>query len=1445
MSRAVLLTLVVISTSCGGELTLDGGLSDDGGLTTTYTVTGTVVGPGKTNAALSLQAEGVARTATSDESGRYQFIQVANGNYTLTAGQHGFEYSPSSQFVQVASSDVLIPQLVSVTVQTRHAVQAFFSVSGTVSGDVKASVVLTLVGNGNTHQATTDPLGVYSVADVTAGTYALTPSLSGYTFAPPSLMVTITEADVPGQEFTATADTFAVSGTVSGEVKAGVTITLIGIAKTFQATTDAAGAFSLLDVTAGTYTLTPSLTGYEFTPATRTVTVTGAAITAQDFTATAVPNAVSGTVGGDVKTGVVLTLVGNGKTLEATTDATGAFRVADATAGTYTLTPSLTGYTFFPASLSMTILGAAISGQDFAATALPFAVSGTVGGDVNAGVVLTLEGNGKTLQATSDDTGAFAIPDATVGTYTLTPSLAGYAFSPASRTVTVAGAAISGQDFTATAVPNAVSGTVGGDVKSGVVLTLEGNGKTLQATTDASGAFTVADATVGTYTLTPRITGYAFTPASRTVTVLGSALPGQDFTAMAVRYVVGGTVGGDVKTGVVLTLEGNGKTLQATTDDSGAFSLEDATVGTYTLTPSLAGYAFSPASRTVTVAGAAISGQDFTATAVPNAVSGTVGGDVKSGVVLTLEGNGKTLQATTDASGAFTVADATVGTYTLTPRITGYAFTPASRTVTVLGSALPGQDFTAMAVRYVVGGTVGGDVKTGVVLTLEGNGKTLQATTDDSGAFSLEDATVGTYTLTPSLAGYAFSPATLTVTVAGAAISGQDFTATAVPNAVSGTVGGDVKAGVVLTLVGNGKTLQATTDASGAFTVADATVGTYTLTSRLTGYAFTPASRTVTVLGSAVPGQDFTATAVRYVVGGSVGGDAKAGVVLTLVGNGKSLQATTDATGAFTLPDATIGTYTLMPSLARHTFTPASRTVTVSGVALPGQDFNAKVDTYAVNGIVSGEAPAGVLLTLTRSGTTPKTSSTANGGAFRFDGLLDGTYSLTPSLVGYTFAPPTRTVTVDGAAATALGFTASAVPYAVGGTVRGSVIEGVVLTLVGNGKSLQATTDASGTFTVPDATVGTYMLTPKFAGYAFTPATRTVTVAGAAVRAQDFNATAVPYAVGGTVRGSVKEGVVLTLVGNGKSLQATSDDSGGFSVTDATAGTYTLTPSLVGYTFSPATRAVTVVGNAVSGQDFTATAVLYAVGGSVSGGVKAGVRVTLEGNGKILHATTNASGTFSMPHATVGTYTLTPYLAGYAFSPANRTVTVDGAAVLGQDFIATSVPFSVGGTVSGDEKAGVVLTLLRNGKTLQVISDVHGVFFVDELPGGIYTLTPSLAGYSFAPPKRTVSIFSSALLGQDFTATAVPHTVSGTVSGDVKARVVLTLVGNGKRIRATTNSSGVFTVEGATMGTYTLTPSRDGYTFYPESRTVVVAEAPIDGQDFTTTKSPAGSDASR
>jgi PKD repeat protein len=90
-----------------------------------------------------------------------------------------------------------------------------------------------------------------------------------------------------------------------------------------------------------------------------------------------------------------------------------------------------------------------------------------------------------------------------------------------------------------------------------------------------------------------------------------------DCGAPPTTYSVSGTVSTGTGVGISGVTVSTG-TVSTTTNSSGAYTLGSLANGSYTLTPSLGGYSFSPVSRSVTVSGGNVSGQNFTGTATAN-----------------------------------------------------------------------------------------------------------------------------------------------------------------------------------------------------------------------------------------------------------------------------------------------------------------------------------------------------------------------------------------------------------------------------------------------------------------------------------------------------------------------------------------------------------------------------------------------------------------------------------------------------------------------------------------------------------------------------------------------------------------------------------------------------------------------------------------------------------
>src|SRR4029078_101849 len=80
-----------------------------------------------------------------------------------------------------------------------------FSVSGTIATSGGAGINGVTVSTGAT-STTTNASGAYTLSSLANGNYTLTPSLSGYTFSPVNLGVTVNGAVLTGKNFTGTAN---------------------------------------------------------------------------------------------------------------------------------------------------------------------------------------------------------------------------------------------------------------------------------------------------------------------------------------------------------------------------------------------------------------------------------------------------------------------------------------------------------------------------------------------------------------------------------------------------------------------------------------------------------------------------------------------------------------------------------------------------------------------------------------------------------------------------------------------------------------------------------------------------------------------------------------------------------------------------------------------------------------------------------------------------------------------------------------------------------------------------------------------------------------------------------------------------------------------------------------------------------------------------------------
>ena len=231
--------------------------------------------------------------------------------------------------------------------------------------------------------------------------------------------------------------------------------------------------------------------------------------------------------------------------------------------------------------------------------------------------------------------------------------------------------------------------------------------------------------------------------------------------------------------------------------------------------------------------------------------------------------------------------------------------------------------------------------------------------------------------------------------------------------------------------------------------------------------------------------------------------------------------------------------------------------------------------TFSVSGAVSGVVSSGVLITITRSGYTD--TATTTGAGYSFDILLDGaTYLLTPTLAGYEFTPSSTLVTINGSNAVQnfISAVTSSPIYSISGHIEDTMSANLagVSVVLSHGASTIATviTNSDGDYVFSTLSNGTYTVEPEYAGYTFAPAIRTEVVAGASITSANFTGTLITYNISGTIIDGASGLAGVQLILSGASLPAeTSNGAGAFTFTDVPPGSYTITPSLTGYSFTP------------------------------------------------------------------------------------------------------------------------------------------------------------------------------------------------------------------------------------------------------------------------------------
>lgn len=209
--------------------------------------------------------------------------------------------------------------------------------------------------------------------------------------------------------------------------------------------------------------------------------------------------------------------------------------------------------------------------------------------------------------------------------------------------------------------------------------------------TDDEGAYSVYVGEGWSGTVRPFKAGYSFSPPTRTYSDLEAGVGGQDYTGTAKTYEMSGrvTLDGAGLPGVVLS----GLPGQPVTGADGSYSTIVPFHWSGVVVPTLAGYVFSPESRSYSEVGMSRVEESYTAAQKTVTVSGKVslGASGLAGVWL----NGFPGAVTTAADGTYAALVPHGWSGTVTPVANGYVFTPPSLDFQSLTAGAASQNISA------------------------------------------------------------------------------------------------------------------------------------------------------------------------------------------------------------------------------------------------------------------------------------------------------------------------------------------------------------------------------------------------------------------------------------------------------------------------------------------------------------------------------------------------------------------------------------------------------------------------------------------------------------------------------------------------------------------------------------------------------------------------------
>lgn len=1044
---------------------------------------------------------GSAVTATTNINGQFT-LNLGSGSFTISANRNG--YSLQSSLNVVLEFAETLSNLELIMEPNESSISGFaFLPDGTELGNVTIAIPGLL-------STTTSPSGAYSISTA-PGDYELRASRSGYIAGAPKNISVEPGQNLDGINFTLAPNAATIRGRVSSNglsvVNAAVKATS-STGQTYTVNTDNFGNYEL-NIVPGTFEVIAQKSGFLSSDPIDIVLSPGQQINNRNFSLIENIAPISGIVssGASVLRNATVTVTSPNQPefSESTiTQVSGSYGFTLPAGNSYVVKASKTGYTtqtietgqLEPSQTSVTF--------NFNLTENPASISGAVTNQNGAGitgvVVNALNSQNEVVSsATSQANGLYTL-GLFGGTYTIQAQRPGHI--PASFETTVnTGQNISNVNVVLVenyaSLTGQVTSTDGDAPLENVVIGIsrQGGGNNATRISGATGNYSYARLTTGTYTFTYSLDGYL------SVTTSGFQVTDGQQIQLPVQMVpltgaISGSVvdalGTPVANASVIATNSNGLPTTTLTDANGQFSFVEIEYDVFSIVANATGFTSSePVNVEITPNDPSNDASVLEVVENNGVITGQILDSVTDAgvrlVSVSISGPKGSGNAVTDNSGTYTVGNLSPGVYSVEAIREGY--TTFSQSSIEITSQDPVQTINGVVtlnngqINGTVTNQVGGSL--GTAVSLRAVSETLSYTTQSSndGSFSFENVETGrTYTIETEAFGLGLENTSVTeeYPLGQASVELDDLIVTLNNSIISGNAGiGGAELRLIDPASENVVEVK-TSEPSGTYRFRYLPQGDYRLDINRSGYLFNPASVDITALGfGETRTVNFAATAnVGSISVSSVDSDGEpvSGVVYSVVSTDEEiiLSSNSGAQGTASFPNIPAGkTYVVRADVEGFAAQPELYEVELAVGASESIAFTMLQNLSSISGTVTRSDNNTTVRDVRVRATNLATNVsreilTASNGSYAISGIPAGDYRITARIAG--FIPDTlASIPVAFAESVSnqdLSVTPSQLRYLQGSVVyQGVGVEGALITIESD-QNYELTTNSNGRFRV-------------------------------------------------------------------------------------------------------------------------------------------------------------------------------------------------------------------------------------------------------------------------------------------------------------------------------------------------------------------------------------------